>query len=49
MSQAGYYEYVSDDAQGWPHFEPVRGKEKMDGEAQENILKREIINYFENM
>lgn len=49
LAQAGYYAFVSNDAQGWPHFEPIRGKEKMDGEAQEIVLKREIISYFDKL
>ncbi len=46
LAQAGYYRYVSTDSDGWPHYELVRGKAKMDGDNQENLLKREIIRYF---
>ena len=46
LSQAGYYRYVSTDEEGWPHYELIRGKTKLDGENQENLLKREIIRYF---
>ena len=49
LSQVGYYNFVSNDKDGWPHYEPVRGKEKLTGEQQELLLKQQIITYFEHL
>ena len=46
LSQQGYFEFVGNDHEGWPHYKqalivPVEGVK-----AQEQLLKENIITYF---
>lgn len=49
LAQAGYYQFVANDKDGWPHFEKVPGTPRLDNEQQEELLKNLIIRYFENL
>lgn len=46
LSGKGYFEFLGRDADGWPHFKPVKILAKMDLNEQENLLIESIIEYF---
>ena len=43
----GIYKFVSNDADGWPHFEKVKNIPPISNSDQEHLLKEAVINYFE--
>jgi len=47
LSQSGYYELESVDADGWPHFKQLKPMPDMSMPEQENFLKDHILLYFE--
>ncbi len=47
LSQSGYYELESVDADGWPHFRQLKPMPDMSMPEQENLLKDHILLYFE--
>ena len=47
LSQSGYYELESVDADGWPHFRQLKPMPDMSMPEQENFLKDHILLYFE--
>ncbi len=49
LSQAGYYEFVRRDEDGWPHFERNPEAPKLSGEKQDLLIKMMIIEYFEKL
>jgi hypothetical protein len=49
LEKAGLYTFIARDADGWPHWEIVRGMPKLNGEEQENLLKHQILAYFKNL
>ncbi len=49
LSKANYYTYLTDDDDGWPHFEYNREMPKLNNEQQEQLLKKMIIEYFKNL
>ena len=49
LERAGYYTFIARDADGWPHWEIVRGKKKLSGEEQEQLLKQQILEYFKTL
>ena len=46
LSRAGYYTFVANDGDGWPHYEYNRDRPKLDHEQQEKLLKKMIIEYL---
>lgn len=46
LSEDGYYEFEGRDHDGWPHFQNIRPIQKMSLEDQENLLKINVIHYF---
>ncbi|MEM1318779.1 MAG: hypothetical protein AAGG75_00915 [Bacteroidota bacterium] len=46
LSQDGYYEFKGRDADGWPHFEPLKPVDTKGVKEQELLLKTRIIRYF---
>lgn len=48
LSQSGYYELESVDADGWPHFRQLKPMPDMSMPEQENFLKDHILLYFEH-
>lgn len=49
LSKAGYYTYLTDDEDGWPHFEYNRNLPKLTATEQDNLLKKMIIEYFKEL
>jgi len=43
----GYYKFLGKDNDGWPHFKNIKKiPEHLTGEAQQELMKKAIINYF---
>lgn len=42
----GYYKYMGNDADGWPHFERTDALPVLDSVQQELLVKRAVIQYF---
>ncbi|MAX81892.1 MAG: hypothetical protein CL843_17140 [Crocinitomicaceae bacterium] len=42
----GYYEYVGDDKDGWPHFDRTQKLPHLKGKDQERLMKEAVINYI---
>ncbi len=49
LSRAGYYSFLGLDQDGWPHFEYNREQPKLDAVQQEKLLKKMIIEYFNEL
>lgn len=47
LSYEGHYKLVDYDKDGWPHFELVSAPPYADLMQQENLLKKLIVQYFE--
>lgn len=43
----GFYKYVANDDDGWPHFEKVKNIPSISNKEQEHLLKEAVISYFE--
>jgi len=41
-----YYEFVGVDADGWPHWIPIKKLDQQGVKAQEELLKKRIVHYF---
>jgi len=48
LSFSGYYELEGHDEDGWPHWKNIKTLPKFDLLEQEQLLKMNIIEYFEN-
>lgn len=42
----GYYKYIGNDTDGWPHFERTDSLPVLDSVQQELLVKRAVIQYF---
>ncbi|OIQ37146.1 MAG: hypothetical protein BM555_01235 [Crocinitomix sp. MedPE-SWsnd] len=42
----GYYKFVKDDEDGWPHFDKVENLPALKPKEQEYLLKEAITQYF---
>lgn len=49
LSKADYYVFIDHDEDGWPHFEYNREQPKLNNEQQEKLLKKMIIEYFNEL
>ena len=49
LSKANYYTFLDFDQDGWPHFEYNREQPKLDSVQQEKLLKKMIIEYFNEL
>lgn len=49
LSRANYYTFLANDEDGWPHFEYNREQPKLDNMQQEKLLKKMIIEYFNEL
>jgi hypothetical protein len=49
LSQYNYYEYVGNDEEGWPHYEPTEELPYLSSMQQHKLMKEAIINYFEEI
>jgi len=47
LSLSGYYELEGLDEQGWPHWKLIKKLPHFDLLDQENLLKMQVIEYFE--
>jgi hypothetical protein len=48
LSQSGYYELETVDADGWPHYKQLKHIPPMSMPDQENFIKDHVLLYFEN-
>lgn len=46
LSQRGYYELVTHDEEGWPHYQEIKRVDAAGLSRQEGLLKECIIEYF---
>lgn len=47
LSQLGYYEFVTTDDEGWPHYQEINKVTGIAMKDQEQLLKECMIRYFE--
>jgi len=47
LSQKGYFEFLGNDGDGWPHYEEVMPVPANGLQAQERLLKECVVDYFE--
>lgn len=47
LSLSGYYEFEGLDPEGWPHYKAIKAVPKLSLEEQEDLLKIQMIEYFE--
>lgn len=47
LSASGYYELISVDEEGWPHYRQLKPMPDMNPAEQENFLKDHILLYFD--
>ena len=47
LSLSGYYELEGIDSDGWPHYKALKPVPKLSLEEQEDLLKLQMIDYFE--
>lgn len=43
----GYYEFVGNDEDGWPHFRKQEDLPHLEAEEQQRLMKRAIMEYFD--
>jgi len=43
----GYYKYLGNDEDSWPHFESIKELPALSGIEQERFLKEAMISYFQ--
>ncbi len=46
LSTEGYYEFEGLDQDGWPHYKPLKPVPVEGVKAQEEFLKRRVVQYF---
>jgi hypothetical protein len=44
----GYYKYIGNDEENWPHFELVKELPPLSEEEQQALMKEAIVEYFEH-
>lgn len=49
LSQFGYYIFVGEDEDGWPHFDLVENMPELKPMQQHRLMKEAIVMYFENL
>lgn len=42
----GYYKFIGNDEDGWPHFENIKKLPPLDGRQQQHLLKQAVVDYF---
>jgi hypothetical protein len=47
LSDYGYYDYVGNDADGCPHYEPTEKLPHLKPMQQHKLIKEAILNYFD--
>jgi len=48
LSLSGYYQFEGHDAEDWPHYKAIKPVPKLSLEEQEDLLKLNMIEYFED-
>ena len=48
LAPYGYYKFKMIDEDGWPHWEELKPVENLSDKEQTLLMKKSIINYFEN-
>ena len=46
LTPFGYYEFLGDDKDGWPHFESIKKLPALSSDEQQRILKEATVAYF---
>lgn len=49
LSYEGYYEFIGRDAEGWPHWKLTQAAPVKGLKAQEELLKKTVIRYFQDL
>jgi hypothetical protein len=49
LSADGYFKFIGEDEEGWPHYEAIKEKPELNLKEQEVLLKRKIVEYFESL
>jgi hypothetical protein len=49
LSREGYYQFVAKDGDGWPHFELNLDKPGLTSKEQEQLLRKLILEYFNDL
>ena len=49
FSSEGYFNYLGNDEDGWPLYETVQNIPKLVLKKQDILLKKKIVEYFENL
>ncbi len=49
LTPIGCFEYLHTDADGWKHYKAKATVLELTGDSQENVLKRQVIDYFKTM
>ncbi len=47
LSHYNYYQYLGNDEEGWPHYEPTEELPHLSSLQQHKLIKEAIIHYFE--
>ncbi|WP_066758022.1 PHD finger domain-containing protein [Crocinitomix algicola] len=43
----GFYKFIENDEEGWPHFEKLKNIPPISNREQEHLMKEAVISYFE--
>ena len=49
LAYDGHYEFIGRDEDGWPHYELVSKVPPADLREQEELIKRKVVQYFEEL
>jgi hypothetical protein len=49
LSEYGYYTYVGDDKDGWPHWDRNKKLPNLSDEEQDQLIKQAILSYFSEL
>ncbi|MDA9564084.1 hypothetical protein N9R81_05375 [Flavobacteriales bacterium] len=47
LSEYGYYTYIGNDKDGWPHWDRNKKLPNLSDEEQDKLIKESILNYFQ--
>ncbi len=49
LADYGYYTYIGNDKDGWPHWDRNKKLPNLSDEEQEQLIKEAILNYFSDL
>lgn len=49
LSQYGYYEFVGEDEDGWPHYKELEKLPQLNPTQQSLLMKEALLEYFKNV